>query len=452
MTLGFSLLAFALLSTGLYHGTVFLEYAKHDTADPWAVVLVTLGTAAALVAAGARWPDRLEQRVASALRPLLVALVLGQLALLYLHVPGEYLRPDAELLWFDSAVGVAALAVASWLVPTRRPDARVAVLLAVFVALGLWLIANSPLPNIDVWHVQQRAGDLLLHGANPYAADYPNIYPDLKFYEPSIVPGNRIHSFNYLPLTLLFDAAGRLFGDVRYAMLAAMAATALLGVALGRGLGLPRGHPAELAAFAALFHPRILYLLEAAWTEPVLAVSAAACALAVARPAAARARPFAVAAVASAKQFGVLMTLPLWRAGRVRTRDLALGGLLTAALIAPFFLLAPRDFLWGTVTFLVKQKFSSGGLTLVALVAARTGWVAPPWLSFATVLGGLAVVLRPRDARLGRALVAAAAAFLSFFLFSKQAFLNYYWFAQVLLGLGVVAAVAELERPSAKST
>src|SRR5438067_13369117 len=82
----------------------------------------------------------------------------------------------------------------------------------------------------------------------------------------------RVQSFPYPPLSLLLAVPGYLVGDVRWSLLAALLGTAALVVATGRRLGLPAGHPAELAATALLCHPRGLLVLETSWTEPFVAL------------------------------------------------------------------------------------------------------------------------------------------------------------------------------------
>ena len=160
--------------------------------------------------------------------------------------------------WVTFGVAVLAVpALASYSrIPLMPPRLRFPWILAVTLLLGGLMIRAEPEPYIDLWYMQQRACGLLLLGENPYAALYPNIYPDEGHYGAAVLRGHSILSFCYPPLSILLALPGYcLAGDVRWSLLAATGGAATFLVAAGRRLGLPAGHWAELGVALLLLHP-----------------------------------------------------------------------------------------------------------------------------------------------------------------------------------------------------
>src|SRR5262249_44721704 len=145
-------------------------------------------------------------------------------------------------------------------------------LLLVCGLLGVWYLRSSPPPRIDVWRFQQEGCQLLLEGKNPYAAEYADILHDPSVYGRAVYKDGWIQSCPYPPLSLLLVLPGYLVGDVRWSLLLALLGAAAFMIAVGRNLGLPPGHIAELAAIALVCHPLSFALLERAWTEPLMVV------------------------------------------------------------------------------------------------------------------------------------------------------------------------------------
>src|SRR5262249_54171574 len=141
---------------------------------------------------------------------------------------------------------------------------RAAVLLSLYQ--GAWIILVAPRPVVDVLTVQGGASARLLSGANPYEGNYRNPYGDAAYLPPQVLSGSLINTFAYPPLSLLLAIPGHLLGDVRWSTLAALVLAASFMVAMGRRLGLPPGHRAELGAIALLCHPRWFMVLQNGWT------------------------------------------------------------------------------------------------------------------------------------------------------------------------------------------
>src|SRR5262249_40930729 len=148
--------------------------------------------------------------------------------------------------------------------------------------------------------------DFLMHGQNPYAMRYPDIYgPAGEVYGHELSDSHWMKvGFQYPPLSLLMALPGKLlFGDVRYSLLAALTvAGALIG----------RTRPGRIPALAAallLFTPRVFLVVEQAWTEPFpilcfAAVIYTACRRAGEPP------PWLLGLMAAAKQYLVLALVP----------------------------------------------------------------------------------------------------------------------------------------------
>ncbi len=142
-------------------------------------------------------------------------------------------------------------------------------LLVTSLLLGVWMIHSSPAPHIDVWVFQQNGAAELLHGRNPYAMTFPDIYHSTlpgrsAAYGTGLVVNDRLQfGFIYPPLTLLLSTLSyALTGDVRYAQVSALVlAAAFIGY-------LRPGRLPKLAAALLLFSPRVFFVLGRAWTEP----------------------------------------------------------------------------------------------------------------------------------------------------------------------------------------
>jgi len=348
---------------------------------------------------------------------------------------------------FTWSLRIAALATLTYFWPQFRwPNIRLFILFALFLFTGAMLIPETahPEPWIDVWHFQQKGNEELMAGRNPYAKEYQNIYyPDTNYYGPKVVTADdqRIISCPYPPFSLLLALPGYLCGDVRWSILAAMAGSALLLVLIGRRLGLPAGHPIELIAVLLLFRPSALLMLGSTWTEPLLALMAGFAGLALASGSRIG-LIFAAAGLAAVKQYGIFCLPALAAVAPLRWRDwLWAAGL--AALVALPFAIWDFSALWrGVVLFQIYQPFREDSVSVLAIYARETG--ARPSSAIGFIMAGLIALVVVWRAG-GRAIVfpvGSTAILLAFFLFNKQAFINYFWFVSYLAAMGAVFAAA----------
>ncbi|HEY6106150.1 MAG TPA: glycosyltransferase 87 family protein [Anaeromyxobacteraceae bacterium] len=412
-----------------------------------ALALVTLAAACAAWAAALGRPGRREEPPAAgeaswpgrgAAGLLLRAAVVVGLGALVVAKPGQHLRPihpTAFHVLAAMALAVAAAPRATATEAVRR--LRFPLLALLWTAMAVVVIHNSPHPFIDVWHHQQIAAEALWNGRNPYAITYPNIYPHQRWLAPELLSDGRVKGFTYPPLTTLVGLPGwLLLGDVRFALLACT----LLSAWAIRHLG--RGAAAEDAALLLLFHPRAFFMLDNAWTEPLL-LAPLALALVAARELRGRsswmASGAALGLAAASKQFSLLVLPPfvavmprLWR-GKV----LAVAGGVAAATLLPFLVMGPRDLWHGLVTYQLVLPFREDSLSWMVPIARALGRPLPWWPAFAAALAALAATF-PRRSSPALAATSAWATLSPLLLLSNRSHFNYYWLA---MGVALLAAV-----------
>ena len=363
-----------------------------------------------------------------------------------LFLPGVLVDPSRLGAFRPLLVAVGVLLVSYFWpgMPRWARRFRYPAIVAIGTALAATVILASPSPGIDVWEIQQRGAEALLSGRNPYSLPYVNIYgPGTSFLDPALLSpdGRFITAYPYMPLVLLLDVPGAMLGDVRWTMLAALAASALLIRRLGEG-----SVEAELAGSLLLLQPQGFMVLELAWTEPLALAGILLVALVVTKVGAltgwrAWVLPGLAAAFAvSTKQYLPLLALPFVllvpRGSRLPAVALAAAG--ATALILPFVAVDPRAFVRGVLEFQLRQPFRTDALSWPAAVHALGGPKLPAWPAFLFAGATLALSLRGRVTG-GRAMLAAAATWIVLVALNKQAFANYYW-----LGVGLLCASVAL--------
>ena len=414
---------------------------------PQSILLLTVAlvsTFGALLVPGIAPIERLGERA------ILVVLGVGfafQLARLLTTVPAMYIQRgtrERDALFF---AGLAAAGVVAGGIFSKSPVLgrfQVPILLALHFLLGIWLIKASPRPQIDVLVFQRDSIDALLHGNNPYAITFPDIYGSSPFYGPGLSTGGRLQfGFPYPPLSLFLAMPGQLLaGDFRYSQLAAMTLSGGL-MAYSRP-----GPVASAAAAVFLFTPRVFFVLEEAWTEPFVVLLLALIVFLGCR--APKFVPYALGLFFAVKQYLVivapLVVLLIPRNGqrRERLRWLVKAVVTAAVVTLPLMLVNVPKFIWNVVTLQLYQPFRADALSYPAWWAAQGGQPIT-WLAFVVIIPALVLVLwraerRPAGFALGVGLVC-----LVFFAFNKQAFCNYYYF--VIAALCCALAVSKPLKP-----
>jgi uncharacterized membrane protein len=215
----------------------------------------------------------------------------------------------------------------------------------------------------------------------------------------------------YPPLALLMAVPSeRLFGDIRY--------SDLLAVAVGAGfIGYAGGRIAALAASLVMFTPRTFFLLEQGWTESLAIGWLGVTIYGIKRQR--RWAPVAAGLLVAVKQYlGIaLILLPMvlarpWE-GRRRWTFAVCAGAVAASITLPFIVWDPRGF-WRSVIWSQLAERPRGDSLSVLSYAMSHGRVIPSdaWtlLTLAALAVGLWIVWRwaPRTSggfSLGLALV-----------------------------------------------
>jgi hypothetical protein len=295
------------------------------------------------------------------------------------------------------------------------------------------MIVASPRPAIDVWFILTEGSKRMVGGGNLFTACWPGNTDRLT---DCVYP--------YGPMTTVFQTPFRLaLGDVRYSYVLALLVVAAL---LWRLAG-PRTGP--VLAVLVLASPKVTFLVEQTWTEPLLLMGVAVmvvCTLSGRTLLAVLALAFALAC----KQH-VILLLPLaawWPAFGPRRTLVA--SLLAGAVTLPWFLVDPKAFLDDALFFNLELEPRGDSLSL--FTTALNQGVRPPFAAVA-VLSLLAVALcllvLPRTASgfvLGCAIVQYV-----FDVLNKQSFFNHWWFVSGLLLLAVATACRESDRTAAPS-
>ena len=404
------------------------------------IVLLTLALLACIAGVVAPdWRAIGERNVAFALGAALVV----EIGMLLVWPPGAggALQDAGTLVPFRLAIVASGVSGLAALFVRHHRGWWAGVAVAGYLVCGLWVIALSPNPPNDVWHFQQAASHALLAGQNPYAVAMPNIYgPGSGLYAPALEHGDLLDfGFLYPPLSLILVLPGMVFGDVRFALLAAAALAAVLI------MGSRPGRVAVGAGLLFLFTPRTFFVVEQAWTEPLAIMLLALTVFLATRDS--RLTPLGLGLGTAVKQH-LLLVLPLglllvpspiqWRRLR-RPGTVALGA---AALVTlPLAAWNAAAFWHSVVVVQFLQPARPDAL-------AYPAWLVPDLPGVAAVAGfialvpamGLAVWRAPRTPA-GFA-AAVALVYLAFFAFSKQAFANYYFFVIGALCVAVAATTA----------
>jgi hypothetical protein len=340
----------------------------------------------------------------------------------YLYITGW----DLHAIWALS-IATAVAATLSLFANARWQRVTWATVLILAAATGIVTIVLINDPNIDVWVILQQSSTGLLHGDDMYRQHWVHstglqaVYPYL--------PGS----------TLLLAPFRWLFGDVRYGLLAASLASALLI----RRLNLTA---APALAALVLVMPDWAYLVNRSWTEPLLLAALAATILALRSGRTALA--IVALAVALACKQHIVLLLPLfifWPSFGFR-RTAASGGL-AALIVLPWLIAGPRDLWHDAVHANLGLAAKPDALNLQAFLLHRGDSVGSWFLALALV-GAYALVLwrvprTPSGLALGSAVVMWA-----FDLANTQTFFNHYVLPLDLLLIALAAA----DQPAAKES
>jgi hypothetical protein len=352
--------------------------------------------------------------------------------------------------FYYACLSAQAVIVAGMIV---RPDLGrplLIALVAVFCAIGAWVIRSVPAPYMDVWMLQTEGIKAFLHGHSPFAAAFPDIYHRPELYAAGALRADGLvhQGFPYPPMVFWMELPGYwLGGDYRWSNLAAMALAALLIAFTPRRRPTAGASLAPLAAALLLTTPRSFFVLESGWTEPTtLLLLAATVFSAVRLP---RVMPVFLGLMLCSKQYLIWAIPPVvLLAGRPLNAP-RLVRIVLAAFIAgcvaslPLILWDYRAFVAANFAIADAATFRTDAMSYLALFASVTHHV--PTARAATLIGFTAaafasVLVMIRGPRTAAGYAAGVAfAHVAFFAFYKFAFCNYYY---LLIGAFCCAAGA----------
>jgi len=365
-------------------------------------------------------------------------------ALAVLAVWGDRLRPAPATPLLSAMSGLVGLLVLfSFLTRQQlacavRPEGVLPRLLGVVAAA----LVRTPSPVMDVWSISMEATQALLHGQNPYARTYSDVYAAAG------VPGYGYASlYIYLPGLLLHYAPAVALGlDVRWVSLAAMTAGLLVFGLLVRARRdeAPDAWQATVPVVACLlfwFHGGQAFLLEQAWPESLILLYLCL---------AAWLWDGAPVAAAVALALGLTLKQTTWfcapfllaLAATQRRWRMAAGVAIGVALVvAPFFLWDPAAFFHNVVVDLLQKRPRPDALSWAAVALRHWPAAQPAALGVSLLLYGFAfwrLLLHLRRASpdpVAATVRWTALGLLGFFLCLKQSFYNYYYLSAGLLTL-----------------
>ncbi len=286
------------------------------------------------------------------------------------------------------------------------------------LATGCVVIALVPDPRIDVWYLLQQSSSGLLSGDDMYRQHWAHSHGLQAVYP-------------YLPMSTVLLAPFRwIVGDVRAGLLLAMVATSGL---------LRRLAPAAPVALSllVLVHPHWAFLVDQAWTEPLLLLLLCAAVVATehGRPVVAM---LALAAALATKQH-IVVLLPLfacWPAFGWRRTLASLGVAVVAVL--PWVVAGPSDFWHDAVHANLALGVIPRALCIPSFLQ-RHGITVGFWFPLVALLGSYAACLRAPRTATGLALGSALVLW-TIDATNKQSFFNHYTLPLGLLVLALTAA------------
>lgn len=436
-------------------------HAHNGLYSPGAAALLVLALIAFAYAAGLGGRARLEERShkgprREAFHALIAFAIALQGSLILTAEPLNDVHFWRRATAWPYYVGWCVATVGGLLlIAAPRPVlGRVMAMMLMGVALaGTWAVQHNLTPRVDVYYYQQDAASHLLQGRNPYTLTFVNPYnPEENWvFAPDVLSddGKQIlRGYPYLPVTLLGVLPGRALGDYRYAHVAAVV---LSGLLIWRAFAT---REAALAAALLLTHPRLPWLFEWGWTEPLLVLLFSATIYTARRLPSWTWLPLGLLLAGKQYMLLVLPLLPLavppgvcWKRQSVWAVVLAL------ALTAPLALWNLPAFWDSAVLWQLAQPFRPDALSLSAALFHTLHLRPPDLLPLALATGLAAALLATRLRTRGPATFVWAAALVltTLFVTSKQAFVNYYFFVSAIwcVALATVTAPASSDpRPA----
>lgn len=430
-------LSYFLLAWGMYRGNgMYEEMGFALTAMSFAVLLLWVFIA------------RAQKRVTLCNVPMLLLCLYGLLIIGALHRPWYYVdfwEPSFQktVSWF-----VLLILLPLWYKYRHNRSWQLPVFLCIVAAaitLHVWMMLGASPPLIDVYSTIQESSAAMLEGSNPYSTPIANTNPN------GIDYGYKITGYMYLPTNLYFHVTGfALTGDARWIhILAVLIFSGCLWLFAKKHHSAP---VADLLVLMLLFHPRELFVLRHAWTEPLILLLLGVFILLKDRNLD-RSASAAYGVMLSLKQY-LLFFVFHWLLIERRWKMLAIGmgaGLLT---VVPFLIANPESFFENAVWFqLFEIPFRRDALSLGSYLSHAHGIeIGSTAIFIAGILSAILSVLLLRKLPGWQAYlsVVTITTFAMFFL-GVRAYANYYYFVTGLMLL-LMASTSPIARIESKNS
>jgi hypothetical protein len=351
----------------------------------------------------------------------------------------------------------AALVVLCW----RRKSAtdRVAkniawpaiiALCVIAVILRIGPIYWEPKPKFDVYNVLNKGAYCVLHGQNPYTMTYvPGWTPDGK---PGIARG-----FPYFPLNIFLTMpSSQILGDARISNVLADLIAAWLVYALARKLLRHKSAEAPKWFFPVfplvfLFQPYSLTVFRSAWTEPMALAFVLGSLLVSGDQKGKYSSAILLACAILVKQYLAVLIVPFLIARRMGIPHLAVLVLIVAAVCAPFFLAAPKDFVQSTFSEHIST-LRTDSLSVASFLKVNLNFTLPNYCVLAGNILFAYLLFRFRARICDSTWLTAASALLLLanLLLLAKSFINYYYLAASLIIPLLCAFAFPQEKPAAR--
>lgn len=293
---------------------------------------------------------------------------------------------------------------------------------AVAIILRLLMIWGSPNPKIDVFDFTKIGARDFLKGINPYSNTYTPIYKDVT-----------ADYYAYPPGTLFFTLPSVfLFNDPRYTYVAADIIVTLILFNIVKNKKNKLVYP-----LLFLYNPMALTVLEQSWTEPLLIALIILSIWSLLKEKKILSS-IIFGLILGTKQYIILLLplfIKLFPKLKEKISHVLILFLVFSLVILPFYLWNQTDFLHDTLYFFGESP-RYWSLSFTSLFH-QLGFNFNSYL----YMGLVACIILPfylqKHFSVNRFLYASAFVLLTFFVFNKEAALNYYYIVGQLLLLGL---------------
>lgn len=301
------------------------------------------------------------------------------------------------------------------------------VLFLLAILARIFMVLSSPNPLIDVFDLLKNGSLALWHGQNPYEQNFAPLY------------GHSWTYYTYLPFSIIFVLPFTVFfSDPRIGLIFAdFATTLILFWLLGKKTNEDKNLP-QLIPLIYLYNPMALYILEESYIEPILVFLLTLFLFLLSVKKEGKLAQLVLGTLLAFKQTALVLPFFLLRSGLFKLKDFLLPLVFSAVLILPFFFWNIKEFINDTLIVYVTFPPRHDGLTLNSLFFRVFGFDVPFFVfPIFWALAFLIIFKFPKKGISGF-LFSISLFLLTFFLFNKYAFVEFYFLVSSLFLFSLV--------------